>query len=80
MFVIFASHQWLSSTHPDPQGQQMEVLQKALRGMIDGSLQVHEDLVARADSMNLSNTIRQHIAEGFLFLDSRSPSTPSLFF
>ncbi|CAE7633897.1 ANKHD1 [Symbiodinium sp. CCMP2592] len=69
MFVIFTSHQWLSSTHPDPQGQQMEVLQKALRGMIDGSLQVHEDLVARSTDMNLSNTIRQHIAEGFLFFD-----------
>ncbi|CAE7888746.1 ANK2 [Symbiodinium microadriaticum] len=69
MFVIFTSHQWLSSTHPDPQGQQMEVLQKALRGMIDGSLQVHEDIVSRSDDMNLSNTIRQHIAEGFLFFD-----------
>ena len=22
MFVIFVSHQWLSSAHPDPQGQQ----------------------------------------------------------
>ncbi|CAE7279134.1 unnamed protein product, partial [Symbiodinium necroappetens] len=69
MFVIFTSHQWLSSTHPDPQGQQMAVLQKALRGMIDGSLQVHEDIVSRSDDMNLSNTIRQHIAEGFLFFD-----------
>ena len=71
MFVIFTSHQWLSSTHPDPQGQQMEALQKALRGMIDGSLQVHEDIVSRSDDMNLSNTIRQHITEGFLFFDSR---------
>ena len=75
MFVIFTSHQWLSSTHPDPQGQQMEVLQKALRGMIDGSLQVHEDIVSRSDDMNLSNTIRQHIAEGFLFFDSRPASS-----
>ena len=28
MFVIFVSHQWLSSNHPDPEGEQ------ALRGLV----------------------------------------------
>ncbi|CAE7562776.1 unnamed protein product [Symbiodinium pilosum] len=69
MFVIFISHQWLSSEHPDPQGQQLEVLQKALCGMIDGSLHVTEDIVARSDDMNLSSNTRRHIADGFVFFD-----------
>ncbi|CAE7270046.1 unnamed protein product [Symbiodinium pilosum] len=69
MFVIFVSHQWLSSGHPDPQGKQVEVLQKALRGIIDGSLQVTEDIVSRSDDKSLSSDTRRHIADGFLFFD-----------
>ena len=30
MFVIFISHQWLGTSHPDPLGQQMAVLRSAL--------------------------------------------------
>jgi len=69
MFAIFVSHQWLSSTHPDPRGEQMEVLQRLLRRMIDGSLQVHEDIISRTEERSLSSKTRQHIADGFLFFD-----------
>ena len=69
MFVIFISHQWLSSAHPDPQGEQVRVLQRALRSMIDGSLHVAEDLVSMSADMNLSSNMRQHIASGFIFFD-----------
>ena len=69
MFVLFISHQWLSSTHPDPQGQQLQVLQRALQRMIDGTLQVHEAVVARTDDMSLSANTRRHIADGFIFFD-----------
>ena len=69
MFVIFISHQWLSSAHPDPSGQQMQVLQKTLRGMIDGSLQVHEAIVARSADKILSENTRRHVADGFIFFD-----------
>ena len=70
MFVIFVSHQWLSALHPDPQGQQVKVLQDALHGIIDGSLRIHEDLLTWGDERSLSAKTRRHIAEGFLFFDS----------
>eukprot|EP00913_Durusdinium_trenchii_P008436 g7922.t1 len=41
MFVLFVSHQWLSRLHPDPGGQQMEVLRLALEGLMDGSLRLN---------------------------------------
>ncbi|CAE7246569.1 Alpha-latrotoxin-Lt1a [Symbiodinium microadriaticum] len=69
MFVIFVSHQWLSSVHPDPSGHQVQVLQQALRGIIDGTMQVHESLIARSDDKNLSAKTRECIADGFIFFD-----------
>lgn len=44
MFVLFISHQWLGSAHPDPQGAQLSVLRIALQRMVDGVLAVEEDL------------------------------------
>ena len=67
--MIFVSHQWLSYTHPDPQGQQVEVLRKTLAGLIDGSLHVTEEVVALTDEMTMSANTRRHIANGYLFLD-----------
>ena len=32
--AIFISHQWLSSAHPDPHGEQLQVMQKALRNIM----------------------------------------------
>ena len=52
MFVIFVSHQWLGSEHPDPEGKQLKVLRCALRRMLDGVLSVEEDL-----SLGLSDWI-----------------------
>ena len=69
MFVIFVSHQWLSSVHPDPKGQQVQVLQQALQGIIDGTLDVHESIVARTDDKSLSDNLRRHVAAGFIFFD-----------
>ena len=34
--AMFISHQWLTAEHPDPSGQQFQVLQKALRNLISG--------------------------------------------
>ena len=47
MFTVFVSHQWLSSRHPDPHGQQLKVLRLALQGIVDGSLQVEADPISR---------------------------------
>ena len=69
MFVIFVSHQWLSSAHPDPQGEQMKVLRETLGGVIDGTLEITEDSASRHDEKRLSPGTRQQIAGGFLFLD-----------
>ena len=69
MFLIFVSHQWLSINHPDPEGQQVRVLQEALRSIISGALHVHEDLITWTDERELSAKMRWHIAEGFLFFD-----------
>ncbi|CAE7633847.1 unnamed protein product [Symbiodinium sp. CCMP2592] len=69
MFVIFVSHQWLSSEHPDPRGQKVKIFQETLLGMIDESLPVAEDVVSRSDDKNLSSEMRRHIADGFIFFD-----------
>ena len=69
MFLIFVSHQWLSVSHPDTQGQQVKVLQEALVNMINGSLHVHEDLLTWTDEKGLSPKMRQHISEGYIFFD-----------
>ena len=69
MFVIFVSHQWLSSVHPDPEGHQVEVLRRALQRTIDGSLQVHEDMASSSEKKSVSREIRRQISEGYLFLD-----------
>ena len=42
MFVIFVSHQWLGVSHPDPEGQQLSVLRKALRSLLDNTLTVED--------------------------------------
>eukprot|EP00435_Cladocopium_sp_Y103_P038318 s2567_g10.t1 len=72
MFVIFVSHQWLGTAHPDPLGEQMSVLRGALRGMIDGSQQVDVDVVSAIKgqpALSFTNTTRKNVAEGYIFLD-----------
>lgn len=69
MFVIFVSHQWLSTEHPDPKGQKVKIFQETLLGMIDESLPVAEDVVSRSDDKSLSSEMRRHIKDGFIFFD-----------
>lgn len=42
--VIFVSHQWCSPSHPDPNFEQLPVLQQALRNMGDGKVEACGDL------------------------------------
>ena len=35
-FIIFVSHQWNSSDHPDPSGMKMQILSKVIRDLRDG--------------------------------------------
>eukprot|EP00435_Cladocopium_sp_Y103_P064929 s1948_g26.t1 len=46
--AAFISHQWLGCGHPDPQFQQMKVLQDALRNLISGGSEVCVDLISEA--------------------------------
>ena len=36
---IFVSHQWLSFTHPDPEGAQASCLRNGLRNVIEGTVE-----------------------------------------
>eukprot|EP00435_Cladocopium_sp_Y103_P002024 s1300_g1.t1 len=77
MFVLFVSHQWLGSEHPDPTGQQLSVLRCALRRMLSGRLSVEEDLTSMTPDARLAHgSIKkispeqvQQIGNGYLFLD-----------
>ncbi|CAK9114348.1 Ankyrin-2 (ANK-2) (Ankyrin-B) (Brain ankyrin) (Non-erythroid ankyrin), partial [Durusdinium trenchii] len=71
MFVLFVSHQWLSRRHPDPSGQQLEVLQSALRGLMDGSLRLSLDgyWVLFADETQATMEIRAMLPEAYIWLD-----------
>ena len=71
MFVTFISHQWLGSSHPDPQGQQCAVLRAALQGMIDGTLKVEADPVTIMNRKiaPFSAGAREQVANGYIFFD-----------
>ena len=38
--AMFVSHQWLSDTHPDPDFQQLQVLQAALKNIVAGTSRI----------------------------------------
>jgi len=69
MFTIFVSHQWLSASHPDPDGKQLAVLREAFERIITKQLQVEEDLVSFPVFKSLSKRDRDAIAGGFVFFD-----------
>ena len=43
--AMFISHQWLSARHPDPNAEQLKILQQALRNIISGASRVHVAVV-----------------------------------
>ena len=80
LFTIFVSHQWLGKWHPDPDGLQLQILQKALRNVIDGSVVVQTDVVSqlRMRHRQLSERERQKVANAYIWFDWFSiPQLPS---
>ena len=71
LFTVFVSHQWLSKGHPDPEGLQLQVLQKALRNVIDGTISVESDVVSqlRQQFRSLSGKERRQLASAYIWLD-----------
>eukprot|EP00435_Cladocopium_sp_Y103_P065676 s291_g27.t1 len=45
MFVTFISHQWCGSKHADPNGLQTSVLRRGLRGLINGTVELEQNIV-----------------------------------
>ena len=74
MFVVFISHQWLGFDHPDPFGQQIEVLRQGLQGLIDGSTKVEHNVIGQLYGVpnDMSEEVRQNLAEGYIFMDAFS--------
>ena len=71
MCVIFVSHQWLSKLHPDPEGQQFEVLRAALQSFADRSLPLSLDgsLFFHIDPRRESQHLQDQIPEAYVWMD-----------
>eukprot|EP00439_Symbiodinium_sp_Y106_P030268 s5598_g3.t1 len=71
LLTIFVSHQWLSSWHPDPDGLQLKILQKALQNTIDGTVKVESDVVSqlRQQYRRLGEKDREQLANAYVWLD-----------
>lgn len=70
--IIFLSHRWLSQPHPDPKGEQIGVLRKALARIIDGTQHVQQDMAMEARDqhfVSLSDEEREQVKEGYVWLD-----------
>ncbi|CAJ1392484.1 unnamed protein product [Effrenium voratum] len=69
-FCIFVSHQWLSVSHPDPKGEQLPVLQRALRHLLGGA-QIGTDLRAEffGQQTRLSEQQRTSLKDGYIWMD-----------
>mmetsp|Transcript_14077 Transcript_14077/g.33460 ORF Transcript_14077/g.33460 Transcript_14077/m.33460 type:complete len:609 (+) Transcript_14077:72-1898(+) len=44
--VVFISHEWVGTRHPDPEFKQFKVLQAALRNMSDGKLTIRKEPIS----------------------------------
>lgn len=71
MFVTFISHQWCGSKHADPNGLQTSVLRRGLRGLINGTVELEQNIVGTIYALapDWSSATREQLANGYLFLD-----------
>ena len=51
--AAFVSHQWVASSHPDPECMQMRVLQDALKNMMGNLKSIPVDLVSQMQNPNV---------------------------
>lgn len=70
-FCVFVSHQWLGSSHPDPDFLQLPLLQKALRKLIAGETVATSDLASQflGDTRRFSQQKRTSLRTGYIWLD-----------
>ena len=69
MFTVFVSHQWLGLHHPDPNGAQLQVLQRFLKNLIRKELKVEGDAVSQFYGGKLSAEDLERIGNGYVWLD-----------
>lgn len=72
MFCVFVSHQWLSNTMPDPEGEQVEELRSGLRAITSDSLPVATSIdteIVFKVMKRMSVATRKAILGGYLWLD-----------
>ena len=70
-YCMFVSHQWISVEHPDPEGEQQLVLQKCLKNICDGTINVENDPASQFFGLfeKLSKQQRARLREGYIWLD-----------
>ncbi|CAK9018298.1 Homeobox protein Wariai (Homeobox protein 1) (DdHbx-1) [Durusdinium trenchii] len=70
-YCIFVSHQWLSTMHPDPEGDQLRVLQRSLVEICEGRITVTNDAASQffGEVKTLSNSQRAKIRDAVLWID-----------
>ena len=69
MFTIFVSHQWLDLQHPDPDSQQLQVLQGMLQNLMKRKLNIENDIVSQWNGRKLSESQLEQIASAYIWLD-----------
>ena len=57
--AAFVSHQWVASSHPDPECRQMKVLQDALKNMMGKLKSIPSDVISEAQNPNLKPKIQR---------------------
>ena len=69
--VIFVSHQWLGRYHPDRFGEQLKVLQSALRNILTGKMKIENDLMSQmvGDFRKLTPQERARINDAYIWMD-----------
>ncbi|CAK9011108.1 unnamed protein product [Durusdinium trenchii] len=68
MFVLFVSHQWLHTAHPDPCGSQSLVLREVLEGLMQGTLTVETDLISQTYKSQQSFD-EQELLNAYIWMD-----------
>lgn len=72
MFVIFVSHEWLTKSHPDPEGKQLHTARGAFRAFEEGRLSVDCDIRARvffSKNQKLHPSMCGLVRSAFIWLD-----------
>ena len=70
-YCIFVSHQWISTTHPDPAGHQLRVLQQCLVHICDHQLSITNDAASQflGEMKKLSKSQRDKVRKAVLWID-----------